>query len=86
MPRVVCTLPNAGHIINGPGGAVRFAPLGDDQGMLSELISDEDAAFFCSIRGYSIHEMKGEPRGSYGARDEKKASVSKVAAPQKETA
>lgn len=53
MPRVVCSLPNAGHLING----VRFASLGDaaHMGMLSEEIPEEVAGEFCAIPGYTLY-------------------------------
>jgi hypothetical protein len=84
MARVICDPRNRpSHLING----VRFAPIGADGEMLSEQISDEVAAEFCAIRGYSLWEMRGEARGTYGVTGEKQASVShKKAAPQKETA
>lgn len=53
MPRVICSLPNASHMING----VRFASMGDGGGMLSEEIADHIAEGFLAIRGYQLHEM-----------------------------
>jgi hypothetical protein len=52
MPRVVCTLRNASHVING----WRFAEL-PDGGMLSEDLPDEVAAEFLAIRGYAPFTM-----------------------------
>ena len=48
MPRIICTLENAGPVING----VKFT---DDRGQkISEEVSDEIAASFDGIPGYQI--------------------------------
>jgi hypothetical protein len=46
--RVLCTLPNAGTLING----VKFSRV--RLGMLSEAVSDEVAANFARIPGYTV--------------------------------
>ena len=48
MPKVLCSLPNASEDING----VRFTQHAN--GMLSEDVSDEAAASFASIPGYTV--------------------------------
>lgn len=48
MAKVLCTLPNASEEISG----VKFAT--HDKGMLSEDISDEQAAEFAAIKGYEL--------------------------------
>jgi hypothetical protein len=48
MPKVLCTLPNASEEISG----IKF--MSHAAGMLSEDISDEQAAKFASIQGYEI--------------------------------
>lgn len=48
MAKVLCTLPNAGRLING----VRFESV--PGGMLSENVHDMTAAVFASIKGYSV--------------------------------
>jgi hypothetical protein len=48
MARVICTLPNASERING------VAFVADRGQMLSEDISDEVAAEFAAIEGYSL--------------------------------
>lgn len=80
MPRVVCTLPNASHLING----VRFASLGEDGGMLSEELSDADAAAFLNIPGYEPHVMPSEPRAHHEPKGEPKRSALS-ASPNKES-
>ena len=51
MPKVICTLPNAAHEING----VKFTPA--DGGVLSEELTPEQAEQFLSIPGYAEHEV-----------------------------
>lgn len=51
MPRVICDLPNASDEISG----IKFHPL-DDGGMISDEISQEQAARFASITGYAIDD------------------------------
>lgn len=48
MAKVLCTRPNAAEVISG----VNFEQT--ELGMLSEEISDEQAAAFCEIPGYTI--------------------------------
>lgn len=48
--RVLCTLENAGQRIND----VRFGPMPDGSGMLSEPIDQEVADNFCLIDGYAV--------------------------------
>jgi hypothetical protein len=55
MVQIVCTRPNASEEISG----VKFTQ--HEQGMLSEDISDEQAAVFLSIPGY--HVLGAEPHG-----------------------
>lgn len=50
MPKVLCTLENASDEISG----VKFEQTED--GMLSEEISDEAAAYFCQINGYALKD------------------------------
>lgn len=57
MPRVLCTLPNASAEISG----VKFVSTADG-GMLSEDLSDERAAEFAAIPGYTVTAQ--EPRKS----------------------
>jgi len=55
MPKVICTLPNAGEFVNG----VRF--ITHAEGMVSEDISEEQARRFASISGYKLQErLDGE--------------------------
>lgn len=55
MAKVICKLPNASESING----VTF--VSTKTGMISEEISDEQAAAFCSIPGYLLADKKGKP-------------------------
>jgi hypothetical protein len=55
MVQVVCTRPNAAEEISG----VKFTK--HDQGMLSEEISDEQAAHFLAVPGY--HVLGEHPAG-----------------------
>jgi fused signal recognition particle receptor len=48
MAKVICTLPNASESISG----VAFKAV--DGGMMSEDISAEQAAVFCSVQGYKL--------------------------------
>ena len=50
MPKVLCTSENASDEISG----VKFEKTED--GMLSEEISDETAAYFCQINGYALKD------------------------------
>lgn len=52
MPKVLCTRPNASEEISG----VKFEPV--EGGMLSEEISDEQAAAFTVIPGYELQAGK----------------------------
>lgn len=70
MPRVLCKLPNASENING----VPFVSHADG-GMVSADISDEQAAAFASIPGYSILGAEPEKTAS-GAMGGAGASVS----------
>lgn len=54
MAKVICTLPNASDSING----VKFHPLPDGAGRISDEIPDDVAASFTEIAGY---ELDGEP-------------------------
>lgn len=56
MPRVICDLPNASLEISG----IKFSPL-EDGGLISEEISEEQAARLASIPGYSVDEGEREP-------------------------
>jgi hypothetical protein len=76
MPRVVCTLPNASHLING----IRFASLGDAGGMVSEEIPDHIAEGFLGIRGYELHVMPSNAQTHVARGEGKKAALA-----QKET-
>lgn len=53
--RVICTRPNASTEING----VKFTPLEDGTGVISEEVSEEVAANFLLVPGY--HDADGEP-------------------------
>lgn len=55
MARVICTSPNASENISG----VAFEKT--KHGMLSAVISDEQAALFASIRGYKLADDEGNP-------------------------
>lgn len=50
MPKVLCTLENASEEISG----VKFEQTED--GMLSEDVSTETAAYFCQINGYALKD------------------------------
>lgn len=50
MAKVLCTRQNASEEING----VKFEQT--DEGMLSEEITDEQAAAFCKIPGYALED------------------------------
>lgn len=56
MPQVLCTLPNAGSVING----VAFTSKGK-LGMISEEITDEQAAYFLKIKGYAAVKATAAP-------------------------
>lgn len=64
MAKVICALPNASGNING----VTFTPHPDGPGkdgilpMVSEDISDEQAAAFASIPGYTLVGVKKPPK------------------------
>lgn len=66
MPKVLCTLPNASEEISDVKFVTRAA------GMLSEDISDEQAARFASIPGYEI--VGATPPKDTSAEDEAKAA------------
>lgn len=66
MPKLLCTLPNASEEISG----VKFVP--HAAGMLSEDVSDEQAAKFASIPGYEI--VGATPAKDPSADDEAKAA------------
>lgn len=53
MPKVKCTLPNAANEING----VKFVSHASG-GMVSEEISEEQAANFAAIPGYALFDAK----------------------------
>lgn len=55
MPRVICTLENAGDEISG----VKFHPL-EDGGKVSDDISAEQAELFLSISGYESFDGEVE--------------------------
>lgn len=55
MAKVICTLPNASTSING------VAFVSAKGAMISEEISDEKAAHFASIKGYTLADRKGKP-------------------------
>ena len=63
MPKVLCTLPNASEEISG----VKFSEHAN--GMLSEDVSDDVAAAFASIPGYTV--VGAEPAGGAAADAEK---------------
>lgn len=73
MARVICTLPNASDLIN---GVVFVADRGQ---MLSEDISDEVAAEFCGIEGYSL--VVPPPRTAAATAASMAARAAKQAAP-----
>ncbi len=52
MPKIICTRPNASLLISG----VKFTPLEDGTGVISEDVSDEAAELFLSIPGYHAAE------------------------------
>lgn len=54
MAKVICKLPNASEEISG----VKFKAHPDGAGMVSEDISDEQAAHFASIPGYELVGVK----------------------------
>lgn len=81
MPRVVCTLRNASHLING----VRFASLGDDGGMLSEELSEQDAAGFLAIPGYQPYVPLADVPQHHEPTADDKANAKKPAAAKKES-
>lgn len=62
MPRVLCKLPNASSSING----VSFVSHADG-GMVSADLSDEQAAAFAEIPGYSIVGAPAVVTGSAGS-------------------
>lgn len=68
MPQVICTLPNASEEISG----VKFTAV--EGGMLSEDISDEQAAHFLSIKGYEPAE-DGEVSKKKAAEDAAKDAL-----------
>jgi hypothetical protein len=55
MARVICTLPNASEEISG----VKFER--HEMGVISENVSDEQAANFASIKGYVLADDDGNP-------------------------
>jgi hypothetical protein len=57
MARVICKLPNASEEISG----VKFEK--HDLGVISENISDDQAAAFASINGYVLADDDGNPIG-----------------------
>lgn len=61
MPKVLCTLPNASEEI----GGIKF--VAHANGMLSEDLSDEQAARLASIQGYEIVGGKAPDAGDDGA-------------------
>lgn len=69
MPKVLCTLENASQEISG----VKFEQTED--GMLSEDVSDETAAYFCQINGYALKDD-----GAAAARDAAAAEADDLAA------
>ncbi len=52
MPRVICTRPNAGELING----VKFSP--HDGGMISDEVTAEIADQFMELSGFEIEGKK----------------------------
>ncbi|HET8870432.1 MAG TPA: hypothetical protein VFM48_08305 [Aquabacterium sp.] len=52
MPKIICTLENASHLING----VKF--IEHEAGRISEEVSEEVAALFASIPGYQREVVK----------------------------
>lgn len=88
MPRVICTLENAGDEISG----VKFHPL-DDGGKVSDEISTEQAELFLSISGYEpfdgeVEEPKpvAPPPTSRKATPKKPAAAAEQPAPAAEQA
>ena len=61
MPKVLCTLPNASEEI----GGIKF--VAHAKGMLSEDLSDEQAARLATIQGYEIVGGKAPDAGDDGA-------------------
>ena len=83
MAKVLCTLPNASEEISG----IKFKQV--DGGMLSEDISDEDAANFVSINGYELVGEKKEATAANTKQPQKtkeEKAAEKAAAAEKELA
>lgn len=79
MPKkVTCTLPNAGEEISG----VKFAAI--DGAVVAEGLSDEDAALFDGIPGYTVEDEDGDNKPITAA--QKKAAAAKAAAEEAEAA
>lgn len=66
MAKVICTLPNASDSING----VKFHPLPDGAGRISDEIPDDVAAGFTEIAGYTLDGAPTDPAAA-SASDEK---------------
>lgn len=74
MPKVICTRPNASDEISG----VKFVSHGAG-GMISEDISDEQAARFASIPGYAIAGMRQEDPDAVAKEADEMAALLKKA-------
>lgn len=79
MPKIICTRPNASLLISG----VKFTPLEDGSGIISEEISDEAAELFLSIPGYALAEEVA-PKQTKSSKAAPAAKNSKPAAAQDE--
>lgn len=62
MAQVICTLPNASELISG----VKFSKNGK-VGMISEEVTDDEAAEFAKISGYKIVAAKAPAKAGAAA-------------------
>lgn len=69
MPKVLCTLPNASDEI----GGIKF--VSHAKGMLSEDVSDEQAARLASIPGYKIVGGNAPDENDGAAKDAERAEL-----------
>lgn len=82
MPRVICTLENAGDEISG----VKFHPL-EDGGKVSDEISAEQAELFLSISGYESFDGEvEEPKPAAPPPTSRKSAPKKAAAVAEQSA
>lgn len=78
MAQVICTSPNASEEISG----VKFSRR-EAGGMISEEISDEQAAFFVSIPGYKLATISKAPASTQTSGDGAQTAEEKAAAEAK---